>query len=353
MLTDHANATYPNELIPRILRDVDDGVLALDRHGRIIYMNPQYRRLLGVKESVLGSTYAEVFFTDGTDKENDRFHQFILDAVYQKDGKHQGTVPYRDPEGKKRYLRITSSFLRNAEENDKSGIIMVISDVTEAETLKKKKQDAAIVFACITACVCLYLLLLATIEFLKINIPTKALTQVINAMVFAISVIIYRKTDFTVDELGLKIRNGKSTFGMAFAVSGAIVALLAGAKYVLLRVAPGFFGENAPFWNWNIGLYSWISYLFTCVIQEFLARSMIYGSIRKMFDGKHAVIGSILLSSLLFGAVHIAHGFVYMTAAILLLGALGGLYEKQRNIWGVAIIHYVLGQAAHCHGFLS
>jgi PAS domain S-box-containing protein len=345
--------TYPNALIPRILRDVDDGVLALDRYGHIIYMNPQFRRLLGVEESVLGCTYAEVFFRDGNEKENDRFHQFILDAVYQKDEKHQGTVPYIDSVGKKRYLRITSSYLQNEEASDRSGIIMVISDVTEAEVLKKKKQDASVVFACITACVCLYLLLLATIDFLKINIPTKALTQVINTMVFAVSVIIYRKTEFTVDELGLKIRDSKATFGVAIAISAAVVALLVAAKCFVLQVAPGFFGGDTPFWNWNIGLYSWISYLFTCVIQEFLARSMIYGSIRKMFDGKNAVIGAILLSSLLFGAVHIAHGFMYMAAAMVLLGALGGLYEKQRNIWGVAIIHYVLGQTAHCLGFLS
>ena len=60
-----------------------------------------------------------------------------------------------------------------------------------------------------------------------------------------------------------------------------------------------------------------------------------------------------MLSSLLFGAVHIAHGFMYMAAAIVLLGALGGLYEKQRSIWGVAVIHYVLGQTAACLGFLA
>ena len=32
---------------------------------------------------------------------------------------------------------------------------------------------------------------------------------------------------------------------------------------------------------------------------------------------------------------------------------LGGLYEKQRSIWGVAIIHYVLGQTAAGLGFLA
>ena len=64
-------------------------------------------------------------------------------------------------------------------------------------------------------------------------------------------------------------------------------------------------------------------------------------------------VAAILLSSLLFGAVHIAHGFMYMVAAMGLLGALGGLYEKQRNILGVTVIHFVLGQAACCLGFLA
>ena len=347
------NEKYSNELVSRILRDVDDGVLTLDRHGRILYMNPQCVSLLGVNESVIGKTYAEVFFDCEERKENDLFHQFVLDAAYQKDATHRGNVQYTDPSGGKRYLKITSSYLKNVESDGECGVIVLISDVTESELLKKKKRDAVTVFACITACVCLYILLLSTLEFLKINIPTKVLTQVINAMVFVFSIIIYKRTDFTIDELGLKVRNAKFTFGTAAAISAAVVALLAAAKWLISLVAPDFFAGDAPFWNWNIGLYSWVSYIFTCIIQEFLARSMIYGSIRKMFDGKRAVLSAILLSSLLFGAVHIAHGFMYMIASILLLGALGGLYEKQQNIWGVVIIHYVLGEAAHCLGFLS
>ena len=183
--------------------------------------------------------------------------------------------------------------------------------------------------------------------------PVKALTQVINGMVCVAGVIIYKKTEFSVDDLGLKIKNCKQTFSVAIGISAVVAALLAAAKWILLKNNSVFFQEGMPFWNWNLGLYSWISYVFTCIIQEFLARSMIYGSIRKMFDGKNAAMAAILLSSLLFGAVHIAHGFMYMSAAIVLLGALGGLYEKQRNIWGVAIIHYVLGQAACCLGFLA
>lgn len=352
-MTKNDSMRYSNELVPRILRDVDDGVLVLDRQGNISYMNPQCETLLGIKEAVLGKRYADVFFKSASDKENDAFHQFVLDAVYQKEETHRGTVAYIDPNGHKKYLRITSSFLRDEDATEKSGIVTVISDVTEAEELRKKKRDATVMFVCVTACIGLYLFLLATLDFLKFNVPTKMLTQVINFMVLAFSVIIYNKTDLSFDDLGLKIRNPKSTFGIAFAISCGVAGLLILAKLVLLQVAPGFFASGAPFWNWNIGLYSWISYLFTSLLQEFLARSMIYGSIRKMFDGKHSTISAIAISSLLFGAVHIAHGFMYMVAAIILLGALGGLYERQRNIWGVAIIHYVLGQAACCLGFLA
>ena len=343
---------YKSDLIPRILRDIDDSVLALDERGNIIYMNPQCRLLLDLDDDTIGRKYAEVFF-DESKKENDRFHQFVIDAVYKKEQAHSGSVVFTDKSNKTKYLRVTSSFLKNGENNESGGVVLVLSDITETELLRKKKHDASIVFSCVTACVCLYLLLLATLEFLRIEVPTKALTQVINAMVFVFGVIIYQKTKFTFDELGLKIHNFKRTFVSSIVIALSIVLLLMAAKLAVQKLVPDFFAPNVPFWNWNIGLYSWISYIFTCIIQEFLARSMIYGSIKKMFDGKRGIIAAMVLSSLLFGAVHIAHGFMYMMAAIILLGMLGGLYEKHQNIWGVTIIHFVLGQAACCLGFLS
>lgn len=340
------------ELIPRILRDIDDSVLALDARGHIIYMNPQCRALLDLNDDAMGLTYAEVFF-DENKKENDAFHQLVVDAVYKKEQTHKDAVVFTSRNGSKIHLRITSSFLKGSNENESDGVVLVLSDITETEKLKKKRYDASIVFSCVTACVCLYLLLLATLEFLKTDVPTKMLTQVINTMVFVGSLIIYRKTNVSFDELGLKLHKPKTTIASSIVLSLCVVAVLIGVKLVVLKVSPDFFPAEAPFWNWNIGLYSWLSYVFTCVIQEFLARSMIYGSIKKMFDGKQSIVAAILLSSLLFGAVHIAHGFMYMAAAIVLLGSLGGLYEKHQNIWGVTIIHYVLGQAAHCLGFLS
>ena len=55
---------YRSELIPRILRDIDDSVLALDGRGHIIYMNPQCRSLLDLDDVAIGRTYAEIFFDE-------------------------------------------------------------------------------------------------------------------------------------------------------------------------------------------------------------------------------------------------------------------------------------------------
>lgn len=134
---------YTSELISRILRDIKDSVLALDHKGHIIYMNPQCRALLDLKDDCLGKTYAQVFFNE-SGKENDSFHQFVIDAVYKKEQTHCGLVTYTDKNNKKMYLRVVSSFLKNEGKNEPSGVVLVLSDSTETEILKKKRYDASV-----------------------------------------------------------------------------------------------------------------------------------------------------------------------------------------------------------------
>ena len=182
---------YTKELLPRILRDVDDGVIALDKQGSITYMNPQCQKLLGLSDLDIGKSYAQVFFNEQNTHKNDAFHQFVIDAVCDKENKHCGSVAFIDKNDRKLNLRVTSSFLKSEEPEQTSGVVLVLSDITETEVLKKKRFDASVVFACVIACVCLYLLLLSALKFLNIDVPTKALTQVINAMVFIFSIVIY------------------------------------------------------------------------------------------------------------------------------------------------------------------
>ncbi len=51
---------------------------------------------------------------------------------------------------------------------------------------------------------------------------------------------------------------------------------------------------------------------------------------------------AILLSSVIFAALHIHLGFLFMVGATILAGLEGILYEKQQNIFGVWIVHWGL-----------
>ena len=46
------------EIIPRILRDMSDGVLVLDRQGQILFLNEQGQKMLGENQDVTGQNYA-------------------------------------------------------------------------------------------------------------------------------------------------------------------------------------------------------------------------------------------------------------------------------------------------------
>lgn len=343
---------HTGELMGRILRDIDDGVLALDHQGHIAFINPQARALLGLGDNAMGKAYASAFFDDPNREENDAFHQFVLDAAYQKEATHHGVAAYTDGSGMKRQLRITSSFLRDDHSKEDSGVVMVLSDVTREEKLKKQRYDAGVVFACVSGCVCVYLLVLAALGFFGISLPSSTLTYILNSIVLAFALVAYKKTGYTFDDIGLKVRDYKGTFLPALAVCVGLVVVLVGMKLLLVRFVPDFFPQGTPFWNWDLGPLGWSSYLFTSALQEFLARSMVYMSVLRLFDSKRGRLMANVLSCLLFGGIHIAHGFTYMLMSMVLMGSLVGMYEKQRNIWGVSLIHYVLGQTADCLGLL-
>ena len=335
-----------SEITPRILRDMRDGVLTLDMRGRILYLNEQGRALLGEPQDLTGQRYTEAFLGREGAEENDAFHQLILDAVYDKERSHSGEAPYRTPGGETRRLRLTTSFLRSEDGREKIGIVALFSDVTEIARLNQQRREASIVFAVLMICVCLYLFFWSLLRYLNIEPPGWVLSKLIEAISIIMLVIILKTTSFSIRDIGLRVTNARATFVPDLLITAGGVAALVLGKVVLLRVAPGFFPEGAPFWDWSVGTFADVIYPLTVILQEFLARGVMQENLRRIFTGRHAGFLSIFVSALVFGVLHIAYGLPFMLGATLLLGVLGVFYHRQGNIWGLCIIHYVLGEAA-------
>ena len=141
------------EIIPRILRDMSDGVLVLDRQGQILYLNEQGRKMLGESQDVAGRSYAAAFLEQDTAGENDAFHQFVLDAVYDKEHTHSGEADYRAPNRQTRRFSLTSSFLRSEDGAAPIGVVVLFSDVTEIARLNRQRRESSTIFAVLMICV--------------------------------------------------------------------------------------------------------------------------------------------------------------------------------------------------------
>lgn len=340
------------EIFPRILRDMNEGVLVLDKKGAVLYLNERGRTLLGERDDLAGRPYA-AFFAQNAAAGNDVFHQFVLDAVYDKQHTHSGEADYTAPDGAKRRLRMTSSFLRGEDGESQLGVVVLFSDVTELARLHRQRHEASIVFSLVMICVCVYIFLWSILRYIGVQPPTKVMTLLIEAISVTMFVIILKTTSFSIRDIGLRVTDAKATFLPDILITAAGLAAFVAIKLLLLRAAPGFFPAGAPFWDFSVLGWSDLGYPLTVVLQEFLARGVMQENLRRIFDGKHAGALSIVVSALVFGVLHVAHGLPYMIAATLLLGALGVLYHKQGNIWGLCIVHYVLAESAVVLRFLG
>ncbi|MBQ8404794.1 MAG: CPBP family intramembrane metalloprotease [Clostridia bacterium] len=340
------------EVMADILRDMNDGVLLLDFGGNVLFLNEKCKNMLGITQNITAKNYAE-WLPECVCKKKEKPLRAFISSALEKGEKCEGKeLSFVCAGGEKRNFDASASVFLNEETGEAMGVVFLLTDVTELAKMRRKSKDATVVFASLISCLCVYLFLWRILTFFNIKLSTDEKTNIVHGIVLILAVIIFTKTEFSVSEIGIGIKEPKKTILTAVLISAGVVAAMCLLKLCIMKVAPTYFSPNRPFWKWNIRGDLYYTYILTCILQEFLARSVIQESLRRILHEEHAGTLSLVLSALLFGVVHIAHGLMYMLGATILLGALGGLYNKQRSVWGVAIIHYVLGISGWCLGIL-
>ena len=322
----------------RVLRDMYDAVLVLDGEGNIVYVNGPASRMLEVDEGYR-ETAERVPFLNG-EEYNRSFNEAILAALDNGEETTVEKVPYLSPSGKEYVFVLSSSFLRDAEG---AQLVVTLSDETVAEEMTRKFTDSSRTFTTFLFGFSGTILVYALWEFLGRPFPSDLLTHGVELLGIVMLVFILYRTSLTWRDLGIMTREPRKTVRTALIVAACAVAFLCGLKAVCRLIDPGCFEPDAPFFDLSRFGLRQILYIFTAGIQEFLARSVIQGNLKRITAGKHTAALAILLSSLIFAAMHIHFGFLFMTGAAVLAGLEGILYEKQRNIFGVWIVHWVFG----------
>ena len=106
----------------RVLRDMNTGVLVLNKQGTIIYTNKPARKMLEIgKNETLDyfSLFMDIIKDDSeASAYNDGFNEYIFQSIYSKSETHLGRVKFMSPSGVKRSFEMTTSYLENDENED-------------------------------------------------------------------------------------------------------------------------------------------------------------------------------------------------------------------------------------------
>lgn len=331
-------------ILSRITRDIADGLIVLDTHGTIVFANPMAGQLLGSSGLRVGEKYAALMLHEEGGR-NDEFHQFLLDAVYDKRRVHGGRRSYTCPDGTVKTFDLTCSFLFGEDGTGKDGVVIQFSDVTREEHLRIQRRDTARGFIILMATLCVWIFFYAVWELLGQPIATGWMTILVEVIAIGAYLFLRRLTTIRVEDMGLRFRGAKRAIVVDGLVTAGALALMLAVKACILRFSPATFGPGAKLLDFSrFGFFDAI-YPFTVVLQEFLTRGVMHETIMRLIPGKNADAVAIIVSSLFFGALHVYLGVAYMVGAAVLLGMFGVFYRRQGTIWGLCIPHYFLGIA--------
>lgn len=331
----------------RVLRDFDEGIITFDRGGVIRYINPSASLILGLTENAAGKRYRDVF-----SKENDALLEFLVKATEEKNASHRGDILFHREDGRDVRLNTSCICLQDEEDPQERSYAIHFDDITEIDILRRKRRESSAVFIGTMTAISVWIYAVALWQHTGQRVSQEVMTQFIHAISLIMFFYIRHYTHFSFEEMGFRIKGIAKAIKTDCLLTAIFTAVLFGIKLVLLRVSPGFFPAGAPFWDWSRMNWSDITYPLTVVLQEFLSRGVIHENLRRIFVGKYSEAAAIIVSSLLFGALHIHRGFMYMLAATALLAIFGILYRKQNSIWGLCIPHFVLGEVVWYLGFV-
>jgi CRP-like cAMP-binding protein len=139
------------------------------------------------------------------------------------------------------------------------------------------------------------------------------------------------------------------------ALEGILISLL---MIPVIYLYKHFSEPDAPFITWSqMGNYPpfefWLyifGYSIHSVIQEFIARGVIQGSLQRFMAGSHFLV-PIFVVSLMFGSAHIHISVQFGILTFVMSFLFGLIYYRHRNIIGVSIVHYSLGVLAMAAGW--
>ena len=117
-------------LYENLIGTMSEGVMVFDDNGNVILCNDKAGELLDLQPPFEGLTLK--YFLQNMEGRYDEFGDAVVEAIYEKETRHNFTVSYSSDKGDRRYL-VSTGYLKG--EGDSNNVLALINDISELEKL--------------------------------------------------------------------------------------------------------------------------------------------------------------------------------------------------------------------------
>lgn len=333
------------------IESMRDAVMALDRSGKIIMLNPAAESLLGVRaDDTVGQIFAEHFVSR---EDLEALNDCILQAVYEPSIPHVTEICIRKEGQETRHLVVRTNLLKSQEGNPQ-GVIAVIADISERVRLLEERVEQKttqnqfgqffIYILCIYS-IGTIINHLAGIYPESLNLETTAFSWIYLLIMLVPSLVAIRIMHIPLSTLGMTLKNWKKSLSEGIAASVGLIAI--GSLIVMILRHNSCLPYKPLPLVWS-GVLPYYAHSF---VQELLARGLMQSSFERFFEG-HSGLKAVLLTSVFGGLVHIHFGLVAVLITFVVGLFFGAFYLRHHNLIGLTLLHGTLGIFAFTSGLL-
>jgi len=151
------------------------------------------------------------------------------------------------------------------------------------------------------------------------------------------------KTPLQIRWAALKAGN-LGSFGREMLEAAGISLVLIAVMVVYRLILNGRDAETAtrPWFGLYLNTHGRWFYPFSAVFQEFLIKAVMQENVRSLVPDGNRHLTAVMIG-LFFASLHMNYPLYYLLGAGLLCFGTAYLYERDRNIWGSVLIHFVIG----------
>ena len=224
------------------------------------------------------------------------------------------------------------------------------------EDLVKLRSQLSWIFISTVLLTTLYIFILGFLELPVISSLPNAdeireyVSRSVEFLTLGIVILIMYRMRMPLKDFGVTLSGWRKALAESLVISVVVIALLAIIKMICNRYLPGTFKESSVF---NMGYFgiSYVAYILVAPVQEFIARGTMQGSLSRLIPGRYNGLAAILVTSFLFGSLHMCHSLHLSIAALITSWLWGWMYQRQKTIIGVSLSHFLIGNAAGLMGY--